>query len=62
MKLLTKRQVIEKVGYSGQHIMRLMKEGKFPKCIKPGGVPNAKVFWLEEVVNDWINRQVEARS
>jgi len=30
MKLLTKKQLKEKVGYSNQHIDRLEKEKRFP--------------------------------
>ena len=43
-RLLSKKQVREKVVYSVQHITRLEKDGKFPKRIRLG---DNRVAWLE---------------
>lgn len=59
MKVLRKKEVVEKVGYSGMHISRLEAAGRFPKRIKLG--PNS-VGWLESEVNEWIEQKVAERD
>jgi len=59
MKLLTKKQVREKVVYSIQHITRLEEAGKFPKRIRLG---ENRVGWLESEINDWIAQKVSERD
>lgn len=62
MELMTKREVCNTVGYSPQHIARLEKDGRFPRRIKPGQVPNSKAFWLRSEVEAWIKQHVNNRS
>jgi prophage regulatory protein len=59
MRVLRKPAVIERVGYSGMHIDRLEKAGKFPKRIRLG--ENA-VGWLADEVEAWIQERVDARD
>lgn len=61
-KLLTKKEVISRCGYSAAHIARMEKEGRFPERIKPGKRPNSKAFWLESEINAWIDNLVGSRS
>ena len=59
MKLLSKRQLKEKVLYSPQHIARLEKAGKFPPRVRIG--PN-RVGWVESEVEEWIRQRLESRD
>ena len=63
MRILRKPEVIAKVGYSGMHISRLEKAGKFPARIKlnPEGNGNA-VGWLESEIDEWIAARVAERD
>ncbi|HUX65630.1 MAG TPA: AlpA family phage regulatory protein, partial [archaeon] len=47
MRMLSKRQVREKVLYSPAHIARLEAAGKFPKRVQLGP---SRVGWLESEV------------
>jgi len=63
MRLLSKRQVLYLVPYSPQHIQRLEDLDRFPKRIKLGnGGRNAKAFWVEQEVLDWIQAQIDRRD
>lgn len=59
MKILSKKEVREKVVYSIQHITRLEQAGRFPKRLRLG---ENRVGWLEEEVNDWIASKVRERD
>ena len=59
MKLLSKKQVREKVVYSIQHITRLEQAGKFPKRIRLG---ENRVAWLETEIDNWIASKVATRD
>lgn len=59
MRLLSKKQVREKVLYSPQHIQRLEDAGKFPKRIQLGP---GRVGWIEAEVEDWILVRVRERD
>ena len=59
MKVLRKRQVVERVGYSAMHIYRLEKQGLFPKRLTLG--PNS-VGWLESEIDAWIKARVAERD
>ena len=59
MRILRLPQVIEKVGYSGMHIWRLEKAGRFPRRVRLG--PNS-VGWVAEEVDDWIAARVAERD
>ncbi len=63
MKFLSKRQVLDLVPYSPQHIQRLEDAGAFPKRIKLGnGGRNAKAFWVEQEVLDWMQVLADRRE
>ena len=58
MKLLTKKQVREKVGFSSAHIDRMEKANRFPKRVRIG----FRVFWSDEEIDIWIATHLNARS
>ena len=59
MRMLSKRQLKELVLYSGQHIARLEKAGKFPKRVQLGA---CRVGWVEQEVLDWLKERIERRD
>ena len=59
MKVLSTKQVREKVLYSPQHIARLEKQGHFPRRIRLG---QSRVGWLEDEVDDWLNQRIAERD
>ena len=59
-KLITKKQLFEKVPYSNTELIRKENAGTFPRRIKPFNGPNGKCFWLDSAVEDWIEKQVAA--
>lgn len=59
MKLITKKELRDRVCYSPQHIARLEKAGKFPKRVTIG--PN-RVGWVESEINQWIRDRINDRD
>jgi prophage regulatory protein len=49
-RLLSKDDVLDKVGVSYPTIWKLMREGTFPRSVVVGG----KVAWLEHEVDEFI--------
>ena len=58
MKLLTKKQVREKIGFSFAHIDRMEIAGRFPIRVKIG----YRVFWSDEEIESWILAHLNTRS
>jgi len=58
MKLLTKKAVRDKIGFSFAHIDRLEAAGQFPQRVKVG----FRVFWLESEIDDWIKDRLAERD
>lgn len=59
MKLLSKKQVREKVLYSFAHIARLEAAGAFPKRVPLGP---GRVGYVEEEIEDWITKRIAERD
>ncbi|MEM8937198.1 MAG: AlpA family phage regulatory protein [Pseudomonadota bacterium] len=53
------RQLMELGLYSHQHVVPLVKAGKFPKPVQHG--PN-RVGWLEDEVMDWLRQRLHCRE
>jgi prophage regulatory protein len=51
IRLLSKGEVLAKVGLSYVSIWKLIREGAFPRAVVIGGGKNA---WLEHQVDAWI--------
>lgn len=58
MQILRKPAVSEKVGLSSVHVMRLVRDGKFPAPVRLGP---ASIGWLSSEVDEWIQRRVDQR-
>ena len=58
MKLLTKKAVRDKIGFSFAHIDRLEAADQLPKRVKVG----FRVFWLESEIDDWIKDRLAERD
>ena len=54
-RIITKRELRQVVPYSPQHILRLEKQGKFPKRIRLG---ERRVGWLLSDVESWITSRM----
>ena len=52
VRLLSKAEVVERVGRTFPTIWLWMQQGKFPRARDLGGRP----AWLEHEINDWIER------
>lgn len=59
MKLLSKKEVREKVLYSFAHIARLEAAGLFPKRVPLGP---GRVGWVDEEVEGWIKERIALRD
>ena len=57
-KLITKKQLREMVPYTPQHILRLEKQGKFPKRVRIG---ENRVAWLLSEIERWVAERVAQR-
>ena len=53
-RIITSRELLRLVPYTPQHILRLEKQGKFPKRIKIG--ERRVGWWLHEVLA-WIDQK-----
>jgi prophage regulatory protein len=58
-KLLSKRQVRERVLYSPAHIARLELAGTFPKRVRLG---QGRVGWVEEEIEEWLKKRIAERD
>lgn len=58
-RVLRKREIIDRVGYSLMHLYRLEKLGLFPGRIRLG--PNS-VGWIEGEVDAWIKERIRQRD
>lgn len=59
--LISKAAVAKRLGYHPGHVMRLVREGKFPKPIKLGEGEAGAVRFVETEVDDWITARMAAR-
>jgi predicted DNA-binding transcriptional regulator AlpA len=50
LRLLSKPEVLEKIGVSYPCLWSWMRQGKFPRSRDLGG----RIAWLESEINDWI--------
>lgn len=59
MRLLSKKEVREKVLYSFAHIARLEAAGLFPKRVPLGP---GRVGYVDEEIEDWIRNRIAQRD
>jgi len=58
-RLLTKRQLntVKGIPYHPEHIMRLVRQGKFPAPFRLNDSPSSRVVWCEEDIDAYIVRR-----
>ncbi len=56
-RIITKKELLEIVPYSAQHILRLEKKGSFPRRIVIGP---RRVGWRLSDVERWLGERMEA--
>ena len=64
---LSKKQLVKIIPYSMTHIQRMISKDQFPRPVKPSGYAakeprNAKCFWVEEEVQQWMSEQIADRD
>ena len=61
MKFIRKNPTADRVGYSPSHLMRLVREGKFPQPV-PLGESSTAVAFVEDEVLEWMQERVDKRG
>jgi prophage regulatory protein len=51
VKLVSRREVMDRVGFSYPCIWKMMRDGTFPRGRAVG---NLKICWVESEIDDWI--------
>jgi len=59
--LLRKKEVAHLVGFHGEHVMRLVRQGKFPAPIKVDDRPGSACRWPESEIAAWVDARLAAR-
>ncbi len=59
MRFLRKHVAADRVGYHPEHLMRLVRQGKFPRPVQLG--PRSVAF-VEEEVNAWLKDRIAERD
>lgn len=59
MRLLSKRDVKDRVLYSPAHIARLEAAGQFPQRVRLGP---GRVGWVEQEITDWLSERAARRG
>lgn len=57
-KLLSKKQVKERVLYSYAHTARLEAKGQFPKRVRLG---TGRVAYVEDEIDAWVQTKIDDR-
>jgi len=59
MRFLLKAEVIARIGYTDQHLLRLEKAGKFPRRVQIGP---GRVGWVDSEIEQWQSARIAARD
>jgi prophage regulatory protein len=60
--LLTKQATAERLGVHPEHMMKMVRQGRFPKPIRMGDSFRHAVRWAEDEVDAWIAVKLAARE
>jgi prophage regulatory protein len=60
-KLLSLKQVRERVLYSPAHLKRLEDQGDFPKRVKLSKHRTGRIGWVEEEIDAYLAAKMDAR-
>jgi prophage regulatory protein len=58
-RLITRHELRQIVPYTSQHILRLEKQGKFPRRVQVGA---NRVAWLSSEIEAWVATRVAERD
>jgi predicted DNA-binding transcriptional regulator AlpA len=61
-RLLSKKEVAALVHYHPEHIMRLVRQQRFPRPIKLGSADNSAVRFIDEEIDAWLAARVAERD
>ncbi len=63
-KLVSRKELrsIWGIPYSHQHILRMEKEGRFPKRIRLSNYPRGRCAWLEDELKVWMAERLARRD
>ncbi len=61
MKIIGTTQLLKLLPYARQSILRLEREGKFPRRLRLGNGPRSKAGWYEHEVLEWIQERDKNR-
>ena len=61
-RLLSKKETAAHVGLHPEHLMRMARQGRFPKPIKLGSTDNCAVRFVAEEVEGWITARMAERD
>jgi len=50
---------IKGIRWSRQHVLRMIKAGRFPRPLKIG---DATVAWAEDEIDDWLSERMAERD
>ena len=62
MRLLTKKETAELLGYHPEHVMRLSRGGDFPRAIKLGQSQNCAVRFDATEIESWVAARAAERE
>ena len=61
-RLISKKETAGIVGVHPEHIMRMVRQHRFPQPIKLGGSENSAVRFVADEVEVWIAARMAARG
>lgn len=62
LSLLSKKEVARRIGLHPEHIMRMAREGSFPRPVKLSASANSAVRFVESEVDEWLTVRLAARQ
>lgn len=61
-QLISKKEAARLVGLHPEHLMRLSRQGGFPRPIKLGRGQNSAVRFVASEIDDWLAARIAARD
>ena len=64
MQFMTVREVVELTRYSRQHLLRLERQGRFPKRLRLGnGLPQfQRAYYVRAEIEQYLNERLNERN
>jgi excisionase family DNA binding protein len=61
-RLMSKKEAAAYIGVHAEHVMRMARQGRFPKPIKLGASENSAVRFVVEEVEAWVATRMAERE